>query len=99
MNLCDALTLVPAELHWYGEALLKYRAIALAPCQPLFKVYHYAWEYDRDRRKGITTDELRQIYCGVIYQSAWERELDWPSEGGTLASRLSRRARRLLGRI
>jgi hypothetical protein len=99
MNLSDAIALAPAESHWYGEALLKYRAIALAPCQPLFKVYHYAWEFDRDRRKGITQEKLGQVYCGAIHQSAWERELDWPQEGGSLASRIGRRARRMLGRI
>jgi hypothetical protein len=39
------------------------------------------------------------LYCGVIYQSAWEREMDWPSEGGSLVSRVGRQLRRKLGRI
>lgn len=99
MNLCDAIAMAPAESHWYGEALLKFRAIPLAPCQPLFKVYHYAWQFDQDRKRGLTYDHLAQLYSGVILQSAWERELDWPQEGGGLGSRLARRLRRKLGRI
>lgn len=86
------------EQRWYGEALLKYRAIDLIPSQPFFKMYHYAWQQDFDRRAGIREEQLQQLYCGVVYQSAWEREMDWPGEGGGLLSRLARRARRWLGR-
>lgn len=98
-TLLDAIVHAPAESHWYGESLLKYRAIPLHPCQPLFKVYHYAWQFDQDRRGDITGDDLATLYCGVIYQSAWERSMDWPREGGSLGSRLGRRLRRILGRI
>jgi hypothetical protein len=99
MTLADAITQAPIESRWYGEALLAWQAVPLRPCQALFKVYHYAWQYDRDRRKGITEAQLAQLYCGVIHQSAWERDMDWPSEGGGLLSRLGRRLRRRLGRI
>jgi hypothetical protein len=99
MNLLDAIVSAPMESRWYGEALLSYRAIQLIPCQPLFKVYHYAWQFDRDRRAKINNDQLAQLYCGAIYQSAWEREMDWPAEGGKLSSRIGRRLRRGLGRI
>lgn len=86
------------EQRWYGEALLRYRAIDLLPSQPFFKMYHYAWQQKFDRRAGIREEQLRQLYCGVVYQSAWEREMDWPSEGGHWLSRLGRRIRRALGR-
>lgn len=99
MSLVDALELAPIESRWYGEALLAYQAVALRPCQALFKVYHYAWQYDQDRRRGLRETDLQQFYCGVIYQSSWERSMDWPQEGGDLASRLGRRLRRTLGRI
>jgi len=79
--------------------LLAYRAVPLLPCQALFKVYHYAWQFDQDRRTGVRTEQLADLYCGVIYQSAWEREMDWPAEGGSTMSRLGRRLRRRLGRI
>ncbi|MDP1655952.1 MAG: DUF6492 family protein [Hylemonella sp.] len=99
MNLVDAIRLAPLESRWYGEALLCFGAIPLMPCQPLFKVYHYAWQFDQDRRRGITDGQLAQLYAGVIYQSAWEREMDWPAEGGNWLSRTGRRFRRKLGRI
>lgn len=99
MTLADAIQQAPIESRWYGEALLAWQAVPLRPCQALFKVYHYAWQYDRDQRKGVSQEQLAQLYCGVILQSAWERELDWPREGGKLLSRLGRRLRRRLGRI
>jgi len=86
------------EQRWYGEALLKYGAIDLLPSQPFFKMYHYAWQQRFDHRAGIGEVQLRQLYCGVVYQSAWEREMDWPAEGGNWLSRLGRRIRRELGR-
>lgn len=99
MSFADAIAQAPIESRWYGEALLAYRALPLLPCQALFKVYHYAWQFDQDQRRGITTDQLARFYCGVIYQSAWERDMDWPREGGHQLSRIGRKARRLLGRI
>lgn len=99
MSFADAIAQAPIESRWYGEALLAYKAVPLMPCQALFKVYHYAWQLDQDRRAGITPQQLAQFYCGVIYQSAWERDMDWPQEGGDLLSRTGRRIRRIMGRI
>ena len=99
MSFADAIEQVPIESRWYGEALLAYQAVPLLPCQPLFKVYHYAWQRDKDMRANIGPDQLADLYSGVIYQSAWEREMDWPTEGGTWTSHLGRRIRRKLGRI
>lgn len=99
MSFADAIELAPVESRWYGEALLAYQAIPLLPCQSLFKVYHYAWQYDQDRRRGMDASRLKQLYCGVIYQSSWERDMDWPAEGGTWLSRIGRRLRRALGRM
>lgn len=99
ISFADAIVQAPIESRWYGEALLAWRAVPLLPCQALFKVYHYAWQYDADRRRGFSHERLARFYCGVICQSAWEREMDWPREGGHLLSRLGRRVRRWLGRI
>lgn len=99
LSLADAITQAPIESRWYGEALLAYKAVPLLPCQPLFKVYHYAWQHDQDRRKKMGTEQLKKLYSGVIYQSAWEREMDWPQEGGNFSSKVGRRLRRILGRI
>lgn len=99
MSLADAIAQAPIESRWYGEALLAYQAVPLMPCQALFKVYHYAWQVDQERSAGINTEQLAKFYCGVIYQSAWERHLDWPREGGDWLSRVGRRLRRQLGKI
>jgi hypothetical protein len=99
LSFLDLIQLSPNEMRWYGEALLKYRAIELLPSQPFFKMYHYAWQQQKDRRDGIGVEELANLYCGVVFQSAWEREMDWPSEGGNWSSRLARRLRRILGRM
>jgi hypothetical protein len=96
-SLLDLINKSPNEMRWYGEALLKYRAIELLPSQPFFKMYHYAWQLKNDRKNGIDTEQLAQLYCGVVLQSAWEREMDWPSEGGSWLSRGARRLRRSLG--
>lgn len=97
-SIVEAIQNYPSEIPWYGEALLEFKAIELRPCQPLFKVYHYARQYDHAQRLGIGEAEIRKIYMGVIYQSAWERNMDWPREGGNWSSRLARRLRRRLGR-
>lgn len=99
MSIADAIMRAPIESRWYGEALLAYQAVPLLPCQALFKVYHYAWQFDEDRRRGIDDQKLSRIYCGAIYQSAWERDMDWPAEGGSPMSRMGRRIRRFVGRI
>lgn len=99
LSFLDLIQQVPVEMRWYGEALLKYRAIDLYPAQPLFKMYHYAWQQKFDQRNGVREEQLKQLYCGVVYQSAWEREMDWPSEGGGLLSRVARRMRRSMGRM
>lgn len=99
MSFADAIALAPLESRWYGEALLKYQALRLLPSEPFFKVYHYAWQLDQDRRRDIGPEQLGQLYSGVIYQSSWEREMDWPNEGGGTLSQLARRLRRSLGRV
>lgn len=99
MNFADAIEQAPIESRWYGEALLAFKAIDLLPCQALFKVYHYAWQKDMDQRAGVNQQALAGLYCGIINQSAWERELDWPKEGGSWLSIAGRRLRRKLGRI
>jgi hypothetical protein len=99
INFMDAIQLAPLESRWYGETLLKYEAIRLMPAEPFFKVYHYAWQCQQDARRKIGKLELSSIYSGIVYQSAWEREMDWPSEGGNKLSWLARRLRRKLGRV
>lgn len=99
MNFLDAINASPMESRWYGESLIKFKSIDILPTEPFFKVYHYAWQLDQDTRKSIDNKKLSRIYTGVIYQSAWEKNMDWPTERGGPFSKISRRIKRKLGRI
>jgi hypothetical protein len=98
MNFLDAIRLAPLESRWYGEALLKFGAVPLIPSEPFFKVYHYGWQLDHDNKNGVQVAKLAHLFSGVIYQSSWDRAMDWPVEGGHAASKLARRFRRAIGR-
>jgi Family of unknown function (DUF6492) len=63
----------------YGEALLKFKATPLMAIEPLFRVYHYDWQYLIMKRFGESVDKLRDNYMGVIYQSNWDKKLDFGS--------------------
>jgi hypothetical protein len=99
ISFAELIVQFPNEMRWYGESVLKYGAIKILPSQPFFKMYHYAWQLRMEKKLGITETMLARLYCGVVYQSAWERQLDWPGEGGNLASRIGRRLRMYFGRI
>lgn len=75
-NLRDALSSRPLELQWYGEALLAFGSIPLHPIPPLFRVYHYDWQFDDAIRIGECADTLRPNYFGVLRQSNWDYAMD-----------------------
>lgn len=92
-TLWDAIELVPSEIRWYGEALLAYGAIPLRPVEPLFRVYHHAWQYDLLRRLGETDARLVNQYLGVVLQSNWDHASDLAGarSAGSLAVRRVKR--------
>lgn len=96
MTLWDLVTPKHPESLVYGEALLKYQAIPVRMIEPLFRIYHYDWQYYVSRRIGETELKLRQNFMGVIYQSAWETEMDFGAPAKSLPSRALRRVKRLL---
>ncbi|HET6515293.1 MAG TPA: DUF6492 family protein [Thermodesulfovibrionales bacterium] len=71
MTIVDAITFLPSEAFWYGEALVKYRSIDIVPREPFFKAYLFLEEYEHDRRIGVTHSILSKLYCGIVYQSNW----------------------------
>ena len=87
------------EYLWYGEALLKYQAIALRPIEPLFRVYHYDWQYYILKRQGENIDSLKRMYLGVIYQSNWESEMDFGAAQKSMASRILKQLKRRIRQI
>ena len=66
----DAIERLPFEIRWYGEALLKFKAIPLHPREPLFQVIHYDWQ-----QKYLSPLEQTN-YLGVLSQSNWDKALD-----------------------
>lgn len=80
----------------YCEALMKYKAIPLLAIEPLFRVYHYDWQYFLMKRLGETEENLRQNYSGVIYQSNWDKALDLGPSRKSVLSRLVKQAKYLL---
>jgi hypothetical protein len=97
-TLWDAIDAAPAEIRWYGEALLAYRSIPLEPIEPLFRVYHHEWQWFALRRLGETRETLAREFLGAVYQSNWEYELDAPGTRSWL-SRAARRLKRLRRRL
>lgn len=98
-TMLDAIQHFPAELRWYGEALLAYNSIPLHPVEPLFRVYHTDWQYFALKKQGETIDTLREKYLGVVLQSNWEYELDHGKSHKTLLSRVARNLRRTMKQL
>jgi hypothetical protein len=90
----DAFSREMPEYLWYGEALLAYGAIPLHPIEPLFRVYHYVWQYYAMKKLGETDEKIARNYLGVIRQSNWEYEMDHGAPQKSAASRLVRRFKR-----
>jgi hypothetical protein len=77
MSFWDAIDQIPTELRWYGESLLKYQSIPLIPIEPLFRAYHYNWQFFTYQKMGESVDKLKAEYMGMVYQSNWFYELDY----------------------
>jgi hypothetical protein len=89
-TLWDAILERPGELRWYGEALLHYKSIPLLPIEPLFRVYHYDWQFQAQRRMGERIEKLQGEYMGVLSQSNWEYQWDFGSKQKPVLSRMVR---------
>ena len=94
ISLWELITPEHPETLIYGEALLRYRAIPLIAIEPLFRIYHYDWQYFLMKRVGETEAKVAKHYLGIIYQSAWESELNFGEPQKSLSSRLLKRIKR-----
>ena len=95
----DAINHYPAELRWYGEALLAYESIPLHPIEPLFRVYHTDWQYFTQRKLGENIEKMRENYLGVVMQSNWEYEMDYGKPQKSALSRAARKLRRKISQL
>lgn len=100
ITIWDAIKLYPSELQWYGEALLKFRSIPLLPLEPIFKVYHYDWQYYFSRKNNETTATLSKNYLGYLRQSNWDYDSDYGSHAlrKSFGSRVLRKIKRFFAR-
>lgn len=99
MTFMDAIIKLPAELRWYGEALLEYQSIPLHPTEPLFRVYHTDWQYFAQRKMGETLEKLQDNYLGVVMQSNWHYEMDFSNTGKSVLSGVARKIKRQMKRL
>jgi hypothetical protein len=92
-SLADLIVQYPHELRLYGEALLKFRAVPLWPCEDIFKNYLYQSQYFFDKKRGITIEMLSKNYLGIVRQSNWEGEhFGLPKK--SLASRFNKKLKK-----
>ena len=96
ITLWDLVTPQYPETLIYGEVLLKYQAIPLLAIEPLFRVYHYDWQYFMMKRLGETEETLKSNYLGVLYQSNWESHLNDGDDQKSLPSRILKSVKRSL---
>ena len=96
ITLWDLVTPQYPETLIYGEVLLKYQAIPLLAIEPLFRVYHYDWQYFMMKRLGETEETLKSNYLGVLYQSNWESHLNDGDHQKSLPSRILKSVKRFL---
>ena len=83
----------------YGEAILKFQPIPLKPIEPLFRVYHFDWQYYVAKRLGETESKVAKNYLGIISQSNWDAELDYGESQKGALSQANKRFKRFLKRI
>ncbi len=100
-TLWDAIENYPNELHWYGEALLHFRSIPIHAIEPLFRVYHYNWQWHTMRRLGETPEKLKSNYLGMLRQSNWDYSRDSGLGGRrkSMPSRFLRAAKHFLSQF
>lgn len=90
----------PSELRWYGEALLQFQSIPVFPIEPIFRVYHYDWQYFSLKAMGETVDSISQNFLGYLKQSNWEYEMDYGSHAlrKSIFSRFLRKIKRFFAK-
>ena len=96
MNFLDAVLLCGSEFTWYGESLIRFRAIPIFPLEQLFKHYHYEHQLWSDQILGYKEKVLAYDYLGVVYQSNWESWGDFGPSNKSVRSRLWRSIKRLI---
>jgi hypothetical protein len=69
--------------------------------EPLFKVYHYDWQYFFAKRSGEAPASLSKNYLGYLLQSNWDFDSDYGVHAlrKSFASRVLRKIKRFFSRF
>lgn len=81
LSFADLLKMKGGENTWYGEYALA-SGYHFYPCAPMFKTFHYPWQYDHSKKLGITESMIADNYLGITMQGNWH--LQFPSRKAPL---------------
>lgn len=70
LTFLDLLRFKASENTWYGEYALASN-FKFYPCAPMFKTFHFSWQYSHSKSLGITEEMISQNYLGITMQSNW----------------------------
>lgn len=76
MTFLDLLKYSASENTWYGEYML-YSGKKYYPCGPMFKTFHYPWQYIHAKECNLTEATLSENYLGITMQSNWNAPLKY----------------------
>lgn len=76
LTFLDLLQHVSSENTWYGEYALATNT-PYFPCGPMFKTFHYHWQYQHHKNLGITEEMITKNYLGITMQSNWGSPLKY----------------------
>jgi hypothetical protein len=76
LTFLDLLKFQSSENTWYGEWIL-YKEFKFYPCEPMFKTFHYPFQYQLSKQLGHTEEMLSQVYLGITMQSNWGSPLKY----------------------
>lgn len=76
LTFLDLLKFKASENTWYGEYALA-SGIKFYPCAPMFKTFHYKWQYDMYKQLGLTEESIAKNYLGITMQSNWGSPLKY----------------------
>lgn len=65
-----------SENTWYGEWIL-FKDFKFYPCEPMFKTFHYQFQYQLSKQLGHTEKDLAVVYLGITMQSNWGSPLKY----------------------
>lgn len=71
LSYADLLKTSASEFSWYGIFLRATQAIPIYPVEPLFKVFHYAQQYNEYKTQGYTEQDIAKVKLGIVMQSNW----------------------------